>query len=151
MQDKFFRELNQDQREKDRQIKNLETSESGNTEAVHATSYAVNTSIAAGATHQTGDLRDGTLVPTTAKGVFAVILLDITPTSDYTIRMSSGDDTPDVYSMSAVWSSAVGADRNNPTQFCMIPLGSDGTIKLACVSGGAPTPTIVLTIVGYWT
>jgi len=144
---RIFREIKTDFDSGNDRTERLETKEYGTYDSIHATQHFLNAVALTDATAYTSaDVReDG--VPSYAKGVACIIEM-ATINSSYYLYMSDGNDTPDQYSQYLRWLGAADTNRQMMTQFSLIPINSSGEFKL--LPSGA-SPTITLTVVGYWT
>jgi hypothetical protein len=129
----------------EKRVANLELKERHEFVFVQATAYTFNAAIAAGTTAVTADIRP---IPH-AKGIVGFV--EIEPLDDnYELYFNSG--TPDIYSPRIIWKGAAGADVHYPvTQYVVIPVSSAGFLYIACTSAAVVSPTVKLTINGYWT
>jgi hypothetical protein len=131
----------------EKRVANLELKERHEFVFVQATAYTFNATIDAGLYATTVDIRP---VPH-AKGVTCFV--EIEPLDDpYNLYFNTGDVTPDVYSPRIIWKGAAGADVHYPvTQSVIVPVNSEGKLRIYCTSAAVVSPTVTLTINGYWT
>lgn len=114
----------------------------------HGSSYPIsNQTLSEGATYTSGDLRDGTIVPTNAVGLW-MILYGQCDLAQKALAIDSADETPDIYSSRIHASVAAGQSCG----LVMTRLGTGanaGKVKIKAVAGN--WSVIYAWPVGYWT
>lgn len=113
---------------------------------IGASAYLINTTINAGVTYDSGDLRGTGGVATNAKGFFGSLWITPLDTSA-DLYISQGDDTPSQFSQRYRWLGAVGEDRQLMSQFILGQFGTGGNIKIKAITSNV---TVFINAFGYW-
>lgn len=131
----------------ERRVNNMEVSEYIRFYPIlGASAYLINTTIINGDTYTSVDLRGVGGIAATAKGFFGTMW--ITPLIATTaLQICPSDDTPSAYSQQYLWATTAITNAFNYSQFLLVPLGSDGMIKIKAV--GANTEVFIVAA-GYW-
>lgn len=127
-------------------IYNLEQMHSATIKYIQGTSYIVNTTINAGVTYTTGDLRGTNGIPLNAAGVFLVAWTNFPVGAVATGSLQGGpsDETLDVYSTKLWFENSAHGEESS---FMMIKLGPDGKIILKAITVNIP---LFVVVCGYW-
>jgi len=144
---KVFKEILKDDKEKDRRIQNLETTEYSLIHTIHPTSLFLNNVLLTdGVEYTTASVATTYSLPESLKGIFGVFW--ITPIwPSVNIYFSASSDTPDGKSPQYRWMSGPDEARRHDSQFLMVPVGPDGKIKLLASGNDV---RVFLAITGYW-
>lgn len=114
---------------------------------IGASAYLINTTINAGVTYDSGDLRGAGGIASNAKGFFGTLWITTPLIATASLQISHGDDIPSAYSQQYLWLSASATQSFNYSQFMMGQFGSGGNIKLKAV--GANLEVFIVAF-GYW-
>lgn len=146
-QRKYFGSVQQQQQEVDTRLNNLESAERHVIRMVGLSSLYLN-----GVVMLQGVDYTPAVSPTTAfgvtnlQGIFANFWI-IPVSTDRNVYFGSSDETLSTNSQRYVYLGGTDTDRQVMSQFVMIPVGTDGNIKIQ-PTGGDVTASMVL--LGYW-
>lgn len=108
--------------------------------------YAVTTALTVGSVYTSANLRGSIGIGNYAKGFIGSLWIDPLDT-DCTVRIMPSDSFPSSFGQVYHWYGNVDLNRQVMTQCAFVFLGTDGKIKIDCLTTNC---TVYLTAFGYW-
>ena len=147
----FITDLSDRDKNTDRRLASLETSEYSRLRFFHHTGDVLTGEIiAAGATYTSADMR--LITSPNARGIIGNLWLVPQPAYTVQLYIGSSDDTPDEYSQRFRFQVIGGTTNGSNTlsQMVWIPLGKDGKFLLVAPGTNGGNGTFNMVIFGWW-